>query len=71
MRRHMTDLKEIARKIALLRKYSQESGVRTSRSQADLLRELDGEQTVAVLDLAQAELRSPLQRVLAGEKVGG
>ncbi len=57
----MTDLKEIARKIAVLQKYSQDSGVRTSRSQADLLRPLDGEQTVAVLELVPNEFRALLK----------
>jgi hypothetical protein len=66
----MTDLKEIARKIGVLQRYTQETGTRTSRSQAELLSELDGEQTVAVLEMAQAELRSPLHEVLSGEKVG-
>jgi hypothetical protein len=54
----MTDLKEIAHKIAVLQKYSQDSGVRTSRSQADLLRDLDGAQTVAVLELVPDQFRA-------------
>ncbi len=56
----MTDLQVIARKIAVLQKYSQDSGVKTSRSQADLLRSLDGEQTVAVLELVPNEFRALL-----------
>jgi hypothetical protein len=51
---------QIARKIAVLQKYSQDSGVRTSRSQADLLRSLDGEETVAVLELVSDEYRALL-----------
>ncbi len=55
----MTDLKEIARKIVLLQQYTEKTGVKTSRSQSELLRELDGAQTVAVLEMA-----------IAAEKVG-
>lgn len=52
----MTDLKalqEIARRIHLLQTYTIESGVKTSRSQADLLRPLTGDETVRVLELVR------------------
>lgn len=50
----MTDLKEVARQIALLQQYTDKTGVKTSRSQSELLRGLDGAQTVAVLEMAIA-----------------
>jgi len=50
----MTDLREIARKIILLQQYSEKTGVKTSRSQSELLRDLNGAQTVAVLEMAVA-----------------
>lgn len=53
----MTDLKVIARKIAVLMQYTIDSGCRTSRSQAELLRDLDAEQTVTVLEMAVVERR--------------
>ena len=48
-----TDLKELARKIAILQDYSIQTGVKTNRSQGDLLRNLDGEQTVKVLEMVR------------------
>ena len=61
----MADLREIARKIALLQKYTATTGCRTSRSQAELLRDLNAEQTCEVLELA-AQFPSPLTSALAG-----
>lgn len=62
----MTDLKALAHKIAVLQRYTATTGCRTTRSQGELLKDLDAEQTVAVLEMAQAELRSPLTSALAG-----
>jgi hypothetical protein len=50
----MTNLQEIARKIVLLQQYTDKTGVKTIRSQSDLLKDLDGAQTVAVLEMAIA-----------------
>jgi hypothetical protein len=57
----MTDLKEVANQIALLQEYSFSTGVKTSRSQADILRPLNGSDTVKVLELV---------RDMAREKAG-
>ena len=56
----MPDLKEIARKIVLLQQYSDRTGVKTIRSQSDLLKDLDGAQTVAVLEMAIAAERADM-----------
>ncbi len=50
----MPDLQEIARQIILLQQYTDKTGVKTIRSQSDLLKNLDGAQTVAVLEMAIA-----------------
>jgi hypothetical protein len=50
------DAKVIAHKIAVLQSYSFETGVKTVRSQADLLRPLTTNETVTVLELVAAEL---------------
>jgi hypothetical protein len=49
---------ELAHRIAVLQDYSYQTGVKTTRSQAELLRDLDVEQTVSVLELVAAELKA-------------
>ena len=48
------DLQEIANQIFVLQQYTDKTGVKTIRSQSDLLKNLDGAQTVEVLKLAIA-----------------
>lgn len=57
------NLQEIANQISLLQKYSIETGVRTSRSQADILRPLNGAETVKVIELVR-------DMAIAAEKAG-
>lgn len=51
-------IQELAHKIAVLQGYSLQSGVKTVRSQVELLRDLTTEQTVQVLELVAAELKA-------------
>ena len=57
----MNHLQELARKISILQQYSHESGVKTVKSQAELLRNLTTEQTVEVLELVAANLKAGRQ----------
>lgn len=52
------DAKVLARKISVLQQYSFESGVKTVKSQAALLRDLTVDETVSVLELVAAELKA-------------
>ena len=53
----MTNPKELAHKIAVLQDYTYKTGVKTTRSQAELLKDLTVDQTVSVLELVAAELK--------------
>jgi hypothetical protein len=54
----MNNPKELAHKIAVLQDYTYKTGVKTTRSQAELLKDLNVQDTVTVLELVAAELRS-------------
>lgn len=54
----MIDPKELAHKIAVLQDYSFKTGVKTTRSQAELLKDLDVNDTVRVLEFVAAELKA-------------
>jgi len=54
----MNNPKELAHKIAVLQDYTYKTGVKTTRSQAELLKDLTVNETVSVLELVAAELKA-------------